>query len=225
MTIKKHISNMKVRIPFVQAERPSFKEDESGIAAMEFAIIAPIIIGVYLGLAELSMVLDIKRSISHSASVAADLATQVTKLEEADTADMISASLQVANISDTASYVLHMESFERDASGNVVSLGEVYYNEGGKSALPDVDVASLNTDMLDQNSGLVVARVAFKYTPMGFKKTTPGREGDAILGSSISLNETFLLKPRRSAVVEVGDAAGTKISCTGSTSNMKCSAS
>lgn len=225
MKIKTTVSKLKWRIPFARAERPRFHEDESGIAAMEFAIIAPVIIGVYLGLAELSMILDINRSISHSASVAADLATQVTKLEEGDTEDLISATLQVANISDTSSYVLHMESFERDGSGNVVSLGEVYYNEGAKSALPSVDVSSLNTDMLDQNSGIVVARVAFNYSPMGFTKTTPGREGDSYLSGVVTLNETFLLKPRRSSVVEVGDAVGTKISCTGSAKSVSCSSS
>lgn len=199
-----------------------YREDERGVAAVEFAIIAPIIIAIYLGLAELSMILDVKRQVSHSASVAADLATQTSQLNDTDSADMISAVLRVADVPETANYTVHMESFDRDSSGNVVSLGEVVFNTGGESNLPSVDVASLSTDVLDEDSGLVVARVSYEYTPMGLTSTMTGRE-DKFLSGTFNLTETFLLKPRQSSTIPVGSSAGTIISCTGSADNVSCS--
>ncbi|GLQ19945.1 TadE/TadG family type IV pilus assembly protein [Algimonas porphyrae] len=200
-----------------------FHRDESGVAAMEFAIIAPIIIGVYLGLAELAMVLGVERQVSHSASVAGDLATQAAVLEEADIEDILSATLRVANVSDTNDYVLHMESFDRDSSGSEVSLGEIVYGAGRESWLEDFDAADLSADMLAEGSGIVVARVAYRYTPMGMPNTLDTDSKKGLLPTSLTLTETFLLKPRRSATVEVGAGTGTKFTCTGSASGMNCS--
>lgn len=202
-----------------------FRDDDSGIAAMEFALIAPIIIGVYLGLAELALALGIERQISHSASVAGDLATQVAVLEEGDVEDIVSATLRVANISDTSQYVLHMESFDRDSSGSEVSLGEIVYGAGRESWLPDFDAADLSTEMLSEDSGIVVARVAFRYSPMGLPNTLKENTSKGLLPTTLVFSETFLLKPRRSAVVEVGAGAGTTISCSGSASSINCTES
>lgn len=208
-----------------EREPVNFTDDERGIAALEFAILAPIILGVYLGLAELALVLSIDRQISQSVSVAGDLATQTSKLEEADTADIISAVLRVANISDTSNYTLHLESFERDSGGTTTSLGSVVYNSSGTSWLTDVDADSISNNMLDENSGIVIARVAYRYSPMGLTNTMNGSDEKKFLPSIVTLSETFMLKPRQSATIDVGSGTGTVITCSGSANNVSCSES
>lgn len=203
----------------------SFTDDERGIAALEFAIIAPVILGVYLGLAELALVLSIDRQISQSASVAGDLATQTSKLETTDTADIVSAVLRVAGISNTSNYTLHLESFERDAGGTTTSLGSVVYNSSGSSWLKDVDPDGISNSMFDENSGIVIARVAYRYSPMGLKNTIDGSDKKEFLPSVVTLSETFMLKPRQSATIVVGAGTGTVITCTGSANNVSCSES
>ncbi|MGB6230387.1 MAG: TadE/TadG family type IV pilus assembly protein [Litorimonas sp.] len=199
-------------------------KDESGVAAMEFAIIAPLIIGLYLGLAELANVLSVERQVSHSASVAGDLATQVTQLTATDTSDMMSAVLRVAGVRDTSDYVVHLESFERDSSGAVQSLGTVVYNQAKETLLPSFDSASLGTDMLSEDSGIVIARVAYRYRPFGFTKTGGADQGGSYLTSAgVTLSETFLLKPRKSPTLRVGTTDGTAFTCRGTASRMRCS--
>jgi len=206
-------------------EHANFTDDERGIAAIEFAIMAPIILGVYLGLAEFAFVLGIDRQISQSANVAGDLATQTSKLEEADTADIVSAVLRVANISDTSNYTLHLESFTRDSGGTTTSLGEVVYNPGGNGWLQSVDVDGISDNMLDENSGLVIARVAYRYSPMGLTNTTDSSGEKKFLPSVVTLSETFMLKPRKSARINVGAGTGSVITCSGSADNVSCSES
>lgn len=220
----KSLRNGSALAPILRLKPRRFSTDESGVAAMEFAIIAPLILGVYLGLAELAMVLSVERQVSHSASVAGDLATQTTQLQAGDSADLVSAVLRVAGIDDLQNYTLHMESFERDSDGNTTSLGEVVYNSGGESFLPDIDVDGLEDNMLSDRSGIVVARVAYRYAPLGLVNTN-NKNKDTFLPGTVTLSDTFLLKPRRSTTVPVGDSVGTVISCSGSPESVGCTAS
>ena len=55
--------------------------NRDGIAAIEFALIAPIMIALYVGLAEISLLVTADRNVSHAASVTGDLATQIEVLD------------------------------------------------------------------------------------------------------------------------------------------------
>jgi len=203
--------------------RKHFFLNESGVAAMEFAIIAPMIIGLYLGLAELASALSADRRISHSASVAGDLATQVTSLSESDAEDLVSAVLHVADLRDNNNYILRLQSYYRRPNGNVASEGVIIYRNGSHGGLTQYDKNSLSTELLPIGGGIVVASVKHRYEPFGFKKMDGDEAGEGFLPTDIELEETFLLKPRRSATVTIGDV-GThvRIDCSGSVDNVSC---
>jgi len=61
-----------------------FRRDEDGIAAIEFAIIAPVMIGMYFGLAEIASAISVDRRISHGTNVAGDMATQQPEIRDPD---------------------------------------------------------------------------------------------------------------------------------------------
>lgn len=196
--------------------------DQSGVAAMEFAIIAPLIIGLYLGLAELASYLSVERKISHSASVAGDLATQVSSIDTTDAADLVSAVLHVVNINNPDRFALRIESFERLGDGSIESAGEIFY-QSGSGDVPAFDQSSLTTDLLPNRSGIVVASVRYVYKPFGFNYTSGDKKGTGILPNEVNVNETFLLKPRQSSVVNIGNTTPTRISCSGRTNRVNCS--
>ena len=58
--------------------------DREGIAAIEFVFVAPIMIGMYFGLAEISTAISADRRISHATNVAGDLTTQAAVITAAD---------------------------------------------------------------------------------------------------------------------------------------------
>lgn len=56
--------------------RPASWENESGVAALEFAIILPVMLLLYLGMVQLTALLSVKHRLSSAAAVTADLVTR-----------------------------------------------------------------------------------------------------------------------------------------------------
>jgi len=191
-----------------------FRKDEDGIAAIEFAIIAPIMIGMYFGLAEIASAISVDRRISHGTNVAGDLATQQAELRDADIEEVVSAALRVMGVQNIGQVSMDMESFILPAEGQPPeSRGRIRVNSsvGGFS---NFDASNLDTRLLNENSGVVVTRVRYNYTPVEVR----------FLDSTVRLQETFLLKPRRSDAVDFQDGNGSLVDCTATSySNVSCS--
>lgn len=66
----------------------AFRENRSGAAAVEFAFIAPILIMIYLGLAELTLGMMASRRAAHLAATVGDLASQSESLTTANITDI-----------------------------------------------------------------------------------------------------------------------------------------
>lgn len=195
--------------------------DERGIAAAEFSIIAPLIVGLYLGLAELSFVMGADRQVSHSASVAGDMVAQVEEVDVADMGDIMAAALQVSQIDDNSQYVIEITSYEMDSSGTITNLGSAIYNSQNKALLNTVDPTDFGSELLSDSSGVVVANVAYTYEALGFKRNVKG-ENKSFLSPTVTLRETFMLKPRRSESVEIGNGEDSVMNCSGSGSTTSC---
>ena len=54
------------------ARLPRFKSDENAVAAVEFALILPLLIVLYIGTAELTQAISVNRKVTHLASSLAD---------------------------------------------------------------------------------------------------------------------------------------------------------
>ena len=181
-----------------------FRENEDGIAAIEFAIIAPVMIGMYLGLAEVAAAISVDRRISHGTNVAGDMATQQPELRDADIEEVVSAALRVMDIRDINNVSIDIESFILpDTDQPAESRGRIRVNRSAGD-FDDFDADTLDAQILNANSGVVVTRVSYKYTPIELR----------FFDSQITLDETFLLKPRRSDAVDIQDGNGSLIDCT-----------
>ena len=194
-----------------------YREDKQGVAAIEFALIAPVMIAFYFGLSEISMVITADRNTAHTASVAGDLATQVIELDAAGLSDIMTATLAVMNIEagDRSDVTVELNSYRINPSTSAVEqigyarMGPQISNGGPATFNP----GSLNSNMLNATSGAVVARVNFKYKPLTMTFV-----------ENMTLHETFVLKPRKSLSVPFRDGAKTRFTCTaGSTMKASCS--
>jgi len=182
----------------------TYSKDEGGIAAIEFAIIAPIMIGMYFGLAEIASAISVDRRISHGTNVAGDLATQQPDLMDGDIEEIVSAALRVMEVPNVDQVSIDMESFILPAAGQPPeSHGRIRVNNSVGN-FSNFDPSTLDTKLLNEKSGVVVTRVRYQYTPLELR----------FFNSTVTLEETFLLKPRRSDVVEFQAGTGSLVDCT-----------
>lgn len=190
-----------------------FRKDEDGIAAIEFAIIAPIMITMYFGLAEIASAISVDRRISHGTNVAGDMATQQPDIRLADIEEVVAASLRVMTVQDIGNVSMDIESFILPAEGQPPeSRGRIRVNNTGGS-FTNFDATTLDTKILNETSGVVVTRTSYEYTPLKLR----------FLNTDITLQETFLLKPRRSDAVQIQDGMGSLIDCSATSfSNVTC---
>jgi len=174
-------------------------KNKDGVAAIEFAFVAPVMIALYIGLAEVSLLISADRNVSHAASVTGDLATQEENLNQSEVEDIFNATLAVlgTNYANSQRVSIDMISFEVDSSGNAQEVG---YAKLGTGFTTKFDPAGTSTTLLNQTSGLVVTRIKYEYhSPSRTYVKTP------------TLSETFMLKPRKSKSISFGGAA---INCT-----------
>ena len=73
----------------------SFLRDRRGVSAIEFCILAPVILVLYCGMSELSSALMTAQRNSHSASALGDLAGQYQTLQLTDVQNIFNASTQI----------------------------------------------------------------------------------------------------------------------------------
>jgi len=74
----------------------SFLRDRRGVAALEFALIAPVMIALYMGSVEATAGLDLNKNLGRATSMVADLVTQqqtITKAQIEDIMDIGTATL------------------------------------------------------------------------------------------------------------------------------------
>jgi len=175
--------------------------NRDGIAAIEFALIAPIMIALYIGLAEISLLVTADRNVSHAASVTGDLATQIEVLDTDEIENILQATLAVmnTNLAKSADITVDMRSFEVDSSGVKQEIG---YAKLGTGLPTKFDATPVNATLLNETSGLVVTRVSYNYK-------SPSRE---FVGTP-TLSETFMLKPRKSATIPFVNGSGSTMAC------------
>jgi len=197
---------MLVLSKYLKRNAVKLKKNEDGVAAIEFAIIAPLMITMYFGLAEIASAISVDRKISHGANVAADLVTQNAAMASEDLEEALVAAVRVMDVNNVGDVTIDIRSFVLDEDGNPQSEGVVQFNSGA-ATLEAFDATELHTRILNENSGIVVTRVAYTYSPLKLR----------FFNTDVNLKETFMLKPRRSNSVIFAEEDGKNLTCSGST--------
>jgi len=200
--IKPIIISRKARL--LSALPSLFKHDQKGIAAIEFAFIAPIMLFMYFGMAEIATAISVDRKVSHSANVAGDLSTQSERVSAEEMGEIMTATMLVMGIpSDKQKKVtIEIASYARAADNKtVIQRGKATFKGSEGIALPPFNAEALDTRILSSTSGVVVARVNYAYEPLKLR----------YMSKDFNISEIFMLKPRKSANVDIHevDNAGT----------------
>ncbi len=178
----------------------AFMREARGVAAVEFAFIAPIMLLLFVGTIELSAGISVNRKLSRLSSTVSDLVTQSQTLTSTDVTNIMNASAKVMYpYTSTVGIVLTginidgsgtpKVAWSRAMNGTPLTVGATYANVPAKIKKP--------------NTFLVAARVSTQYTPSFGWAQYNATTGISFSRSAINMNEEIFLRPRIGSSVTV----------------------
>ena len=151
------LNAMTLRLPRLATR---FAGDRRGVSAVEFALLAPIMVALYLGLVEISDGIGADRKVSLTASTLANLTAQYTTLTTSDMGNILNASSAIIAPYSAAKLSLTVSCLNIDANKNVTVKWSVAQNGAARSG-----TLSIPTDLQVANSQLILAEASYAYTP------------------------------------------------------------
>ena len=176
-----------------------FARDRRAVSAVEFALLAQLMITLYFGCVEVSEGIAADRKVSLTASAVANLTAQATTIDSNDMTNILNAASAIIAPYDSGKLKITVSCLNIDKNlkatvmwsqtlnGTARATGSTYTFDGSSSAL-------------DVTGQLILAEASYDYTPI---------VGMVITGT-ITLSDRMFMSPRISAP----DYAGT--SCTSS---------
>ena len=169
----------------------ALKRDRRGVSAVEFALLAPFMIALYLGSVQLTLGLTADRKVSQVANSVADLVTQDDFVTDSDLVDIYAAADAILNPFDPAPLALRITSVRMDADGEVF----VDWSEGDGMTPHDTDsLPDLPEGLMAPMNSIIMVEATYRFsTNLGELTKTP-----------ITLSDTAYLRPRRGPWVRRG---------------------
>ncbi len=166
-----------------------FGRDRSGVSAVEFALILPIMLVLYLGGFEVSEAVIINHKVTHSTSVLGDLVAQTDAINDAEMQSILDAVSTVISPYPMDDLTIIVSQIAIDNTGNAtIDWSEARYT----TALAEGTPVVLPAGLVRNNTCLIMAEVHYAYTPTF---------GKVLTGGVIDLGEVFYLRPREGTCV------------------------
>lgn len=168
--------------------------DKRGVAAVEFAMIVPIMFFLFVGAVEFSQALTVDRRVTQIASSTADLIARERSITSTDVngiMQIIDHLLQPYDTTKLKLTVLNVFSSIDDETDTRVCWSHPH--NGGTTAYTNGSTYLLPTGILEKGNSVIIAEVRYDYEPLVFKY---------FIQNTFTLEEKFYLKPRLSKSVE-----------------------
>lgn len=170
----------------------TLRADQSGIAAIEFALVFPIMLIIYFGLVDVTNLLSANRRVTLAASTLADLVTQAPgAVNKADLTGFYNAVKPIMDPFPSDDVKIQIYGYRKN--GTAVQQRWKDTKNGSCGADP---ATTGMIDLMNENNDLVLARVCISVKPITGK----------IIGSApYNLTDTLILRPRQSSTIDCSD--------------------
>lgn len=169
----------------------NFWRDRRGVSAVEFALIAPLLILFYFGMAELTEAMMAQRRLSHLTASIGDVVARDQRFTDARRNDVFSVGSVLMEPFPTSTLRMCIVSIASDAAGRDV----VVWSEKSNSPT-DCPAAGAVVDIppsvLPASQSVIMSKASYEYDSV-FK---------LILPNTLTFRRTFYLRPRLSDQVE-----------------------
>jgi Flp pilus assembly protein TadG len=162
--------------------------DERGVSAVEFAMLLPLMLTLYLGTVEISQGIGADRKVTLTARTVADLVAQVSSMSNSDITNSLNAASAVMAPYPVSKLKVTVTSVSIDGNGKATvdwsdSLNGTARAKGSTITLP--------TALVVNNSSLIWSEVQYSYTPViGY-----------VVSGTITLKDQIYMRPRLSEKV------------------------
>ncbi len=161
-----------------------FSRARSGMAAVEFALLLPVVLLGFLGANEVSSAVQVSQKISQTASTTADLVAQASAISNSDLTNVYSAAGAIAFPYSTNGETIVVSSIADNGGGRGRVLWSATQNGTARtvgSTLP------LPAGIMTTNGTLILAEVTYAYTP----------STNLAIAGAIHMRSQFYARPRR----------------------------
>lgn len=192
---------MAMRNPFtrlVQQARRLARE-RKGAGAIEFAILFPVLIMLYIGAFEITIGLSVSKRATRAAGSIADLVTQQQSVTKSALAQMPSVATAMFVPYNSTSLTLKITGISIDAGANAKVLWS-WAQDGTAPYAKNTTVSDVPADMKTANSFLVRTELSIPYTMFLF---APNFMPDGV--RTITISRSYFYRQRQGDSIPCGD--------------------
>ena len=165
-----------------------FAGDKRGVSAVEFALLLPLMVTLFLGSTEVSQAISASRKVTLVSRTVADLVSQVATVNNSSMSDILKASSAITSPFSADGLMVTVSCVDIDANGKATigwsdTLNGTAHGVGSAVTLP----AALNV----ANTSLIWTEVQYNYKPtIGY-----------VITGTLALKDRMYMRPRVSATV------------------------
>ena len=167
--------------------------DSRGVAAVEFALLLPILALLYFGIVELTQGLMTQQRAQHVAATVGDLVSQSSSITSADVTDVFNVGDTVMYPYPTTSLKMRVSSLTADVHGAVTVVWS--QAQGMSARSKGSSVSGLPANVIAPGESIVMSESQYTYTSV-FGQIMP---------TPVVFNEKAYLHPRLSTAVACAD--------------------
>ncbi|MEM6901453.1 MAG: TadE/TadG family type IV pilus assembly protein [Pseudomonadota bacterium] len=159
-------------------------KNTDGVSAVEFALVAPLMLLLFFGTTEVTILLQSERSVTSATSTMGDIAARLDVITDNDMEDIFGSTEIVLQTLDAQGAAMRISSLVADEDGNVT----VDWSDGrNMPALSEgASVPDLPENIVPANGSIIMSELEYAFQLDGY-----------FLDEERQLSERFFLRPRR----------------------------
>src|SRR4249919_1190507 len=139
-----------------------FSHDPRGVSAVEFALLLPLMITLYLGAVEISQGVGIDRKVTLTSRTVGDLASQVSSISNSDMTNLLNAASAVVVPYDLSKLKVTVSEVTIDGNGAAKIVWSDTLNRTKRTVGSTV---TLPTALAVANTSLIWSEASYDYKP------------------------------------------------------------
>ncbi|WP_407863488.1 TadE/TadG family type IV pilus assembly protein [Phyllobacterium phragmitis] len=171
-----------------------FRKDRSAAAAVEFVLVVPLIVLVYLGAVDLSEGIETDKNVSRAAGIIADIVAQQSTVSKTQLDDIFEIGEATIFPYDRAKPGIKVTAIQVAASPQTNPPATVAWSYSNGKLSPDTKGRTIDIPAGFRTNGtyLIKVEVALTYVPV----TAWGMRNLVSADGGLPLSETYYLSPR-----------------------------